>query len=254
MAKKDQSKKKNAERVAELLQIRQDMVTLLVYLRDNRITGTQSLGNLPLKAIREVTAKFINPPVLDTDIGGRIYKLRSEDEIWSLVLLHAIAEVGELLLGGRSRRLRLTPKGDEFLAVTSLAQVRYMFVTWWTRVNWLIAYSIAGMDDGLPKYFGYDTLTNLLSLKVDSWVNFESFADELIKETGLRWTSEDTTHFQRLLHGAVKKMVINILIDFGAANAEYRENPILGAPYKDLVSFKITDFGRGLLKMVDSLS
>ena len=254
MAKMDQSRKRNAERVAEQLPIRQDMVTLLVYLRDNRITGTQSLGNLPLKAIREVTSEFVNPPVLDTDIGGRVYKLRSEDEIWPLVFLHAIAEVGELLLGGRSRRLRLTPRGDEFLAVTSLAQVRYMFVTWWTRVNWLIAYSFIGMGDGLPKYFGHDTLTNLLSLKVDSWVNFETFADDLIKETGLRWMSEDTTYHRRSLHGAVKKMVINILIDFGAANGVYRENPILGAPYKDLVSFKITDFGRDLLKMVASLS
>ena len=42
------------------------MVTLLIYLRDNRVIGTQSTGNFPLKAIREVTAGFVDPPVLDT--------------------------------------------------------------------------------------------------------------------------------------------------------------------------------------------
>ena len=52
------------EQVAQVqaLPVRRDMVTLLSYLRDNRIIGTQSTGNLPLKAVREVTAQFVNPP------------------------------------------------------------------------------------------------------------------------------------------------------------------------------------------------
>jgi hypothetical protein len=41
----------NQRLVAEELALRRDVVTLLTYLRDNKVTGTQSTGNLPLKAV-----------------------------------------------------------------------------------------------------------------------------------------------------------------------------------------------------------
>ena len=50
---------------AETLPLRQDMVTLLSYGRDYNVVGTRSAGNLPLKAIREVTAHIVDPPMLD---------------------------------------------------------------------------------------------------------------------------------------------------------------------------------------------
>lgn len=49
---------------AEALPLRRDMVTLLTCVRDNRVVGTQSTGNPPLKAVREVTARFVHPPQL----------------------------------------------------------------------------------------------------------------------------------------------------------------------------------------------
>ncbi|MEW5939286.1 MAG: plasmid pRiA4b ORF-3 family protein, partial [Chloroflexota bacterium] len=55
--------------LTESLAVRRDMVTFLSYLKENRVVGTQSTGNLPLKAIREICAKFVNPPVLDEKIG-----------------------------------------------------------------------------------------------------------------------------------------------------------------------------------------
>ncbi len=105
----DRSWLKRHQRIAEELPVRQDMVTLLRYLQSNRVTGTKSLGNLPLKAVRDITAMFINPPILDHNIGERVYKVRSEDEVWPLV--HAIAEGGELLTGDRSRLFRGNSNG-----------------------------------------------------------------------------------------------------------------------------------------------
>src|SRR5689334_17841986 len=77
---------------AEKLSIRRNMITLLAYVRDNKVIGTQSTGNMPLKAVREVTACFVDPPQLDTTIGERTYRLRSETEVWSLYYLHILAE------------------------------------------------------------------------------------------------------------------------------------------------------------------
>ena len=75
-------------RQAEMAPLRRDMVTLLSFVRDNKVIGTQSTGNMPLKAIREVTAHFVNPPKLDAVIGGRTFSLRSEEDLWPLHLLH----------------------------------------------------------------------------------------------------------------------------------------------------------------------
>ncbi|NIO70893.1 MAG: hypothetical protein GTN71_18125, partial [Anaerolineae bacterium] len=116
---------------AEALPLRRDMVTLLTYLRDNRVTGTQSTGNLPLKAVREVTAHFVHPPQLESTIGDRTRRVRSEDDVWPLYFLHTLAYVGGLLEGGPSRRWRLTPDGEKFLTASSPIQVWILFAFWW---------------------------------------------------------------------------------------------------------------------------
>jgi hypothetical protein len=58
------------------------VITLLAYLRDNKVTGTQSTGNLPLKAVREICAQIVNPPKLEEVIGEYVYRVRSESEVW----------------------------------------------------------------------------------------------------------------------------------------------------------------------------
>jgi len=57
MAQMQPRDRDEVDRQAEALPLRRDMVTLLAYVRDNRVIGTQSTGNLPLKAVREVTAR-----------------------------------------------------------------------------------------------------------------------------------------------------------------------------------------------------
>ena len=116
----------NAEMVrqAEVLPLRRDMVTLLTFVRDNRVVGTQSTGNMPLKAVREVTARFVTPPELETTIGDHTYKLRSEAHLWPLYFLHILAEVGGLLAIAPARRWRLTREGEKFLGIDPLLKCR----------------------------------------------------------------------------------------------------------------------------------
>jgi hypothetical protein len=75
-------------RQAEQLAVRRDMVTLLRFVQENKVVGTQSTGNMPLKMVRAVTAEFVNPPVLDQTIGDKTYRLRSEEDVWPLYFLH----------------------------------------------------------------------------------------------------------------------------------------------------------------------
>lgn len=232
------------------LPLRRDAVTLLTYLRDHSIRGTQSTGNLTLKAVREVTAMFVDPPVLDTKIGERVYKLRTEFDVWPLYFLHSLVEVGGLLEGGPGKKLRLTPKGMQFLDLDPPVQVWFLLETWWYHTNWLIAYPYRGMGEQLPYDFSYITLHHLLSLPVERSVPFRDFADRLIQMPGLRWESENMTYAQDSLRRSIRRMVIDILGGFQAVEKHMKKVPLGNSSYQELHAFTITRLGRGLLEVL----
>jgi hypothetical protein len=101
-------------RQAESLPLRRDMATLLTFVRDSKVVGTQGIGNMPLAAIRQVTSQFVDPPRLESEVGGKTYQVRTEEDVWQLHFLHILAEVGKLIKTGRARRWRLTAKGEQF--------------------------------------------------------------------------------------------------------------------------------------------
>ena len=232
---------------AEVVAVRKDMVTLLSFVRDNKVTGTQSTGNMPLKAVREVTARFVDPPELETVIGDETYRLRSEEDLWPLYLLHVLAEVGGLMKTGRARRWRLTAQGERFLRAEPMLQVPFLLAVWWHRVNWLIAYPLQGMGDALPYFFPEATLAGLRSLPIGIAVPFDEFADRLIADTGLTWTAQDSRFAASALRGSIERMVIDMLARFGAVECKRREEPLGRGTISRLVSFDITPWGMTLL-------
>ena len=235
---------------AEALPLRRDMVTLLTFVRDNKIVGTQSTGNMPLKAVREVTARFVDPPQLDHTIGDHTYKLRTEADVWPLYFLHILAEVGGLLAIAPARRWRFTPQGQQFLATDPLLQLAFLLTVWWYEVNWLVAYPFEGMGEELPPSFNMVTYARLRSLPIGESISFEEFADGLIEEAGLTWTAPDRSAATSLLRGSIARMVIHILADFGAVTCKYREEPLGRGTTSRLVAFEISPFGEALLDAV----
>lgn len=246
----------NAEMVrqAEALPLRRDMVTLLTFVRDNKVFGTRSTGNMRLKAVREVTARFVEPPELETTIGERTRRLLSEADVWPLFFLHILAEVGGLLATARLRRWRLTPQGEEFLGRDPLLQVSFLLTIWWYQVNWLIAYPLAGMGEALPASFNQTTLARLRSLPVGTSLAFEKFAEGLIEKTGLTWTAQDSRFATMFLQGSIERMVIDVLADFGAVKCEDQEKALGQGTISELATFEITPFGRALLDAVAIMS
>ncbi len=233
---------------AEELALRRDMITLLTFVRDKKVVGTQSCGYMPLKMIRELTANFVNPPVLDAKIGDRVYKLRTEEDVWQLYFLHILGEVGVLLKTPRAKQWRLTATGKKFLQTPTLIQLWYLLMIWQHRVNWLVAYPIQGMGESLPPYLNIYTLDSLIRTPVNQRINFVEFADKLIEKAGLTWTSQDTTCHAMLLQDSIERMVIDILTSFGMVEPEYQEKPLGKGYVTELVAFKINDLGRVLLE------
>ena len=230
------------QQLAENLPLRRDMVTLLIYLRDHRVIGTQASGNLPLKAIREVTAGFVHPPILDSTIGEHTYHLRSEDNVWPLLFVHLLANYGLLLEGGQARRWLVTNDGERFLEFPPGWQIAFLASIWWKIMDWTIAFPYEGLSHGLPPRFKDRTRIYLQELPVETRIPVDEFADELIARTGLTWKSEAESA-QMILRRAIYRMVVYILGYFGMAEIEYRDNK-----YAPIVSsFKMTAFGRRLL-------
>jgi hypothetical protein len=246
----------NAEMIqqAEELPLRRDMVTLLTFVRDNKVIGTQGTGNMPLKAVRQVTARFVNPPELETVIGDHTYQLRSEADLWPLYFLHILAEVGNLLAIAPARRWRLTPHGEGFLGADPLLQTSSLLTVWWQQVNWLVAFPFSGMGEALPPSFSLITLARLRPLPVETRVSFGEFADGLIEETGLTWTAPDSSFATSSLHSSIARMVIHILANFGAVEREYREDTLGKSTISRLDAFEIVPFGQALLAAVAVMS
>jgi hypothetical protein len=231
---------------AQALPLRQDLVTLLEYVRDNKVVGTKTTGNMPLKAIREVTARFVDPPVLDATIGERTYKLRTEYDVWPLYFLHILVEVGGLVSVAPGRRWRVTPDAPQFLQLDPLFQLAYLLFVWWFNVNWLVAYPFEGIGEDLPEAFERVTLSRLHYLRVGAEVPFDAFADGLIANTALAWSVPELDHARMFLRSAIKRMVVDVLEDFGGCKSTYRENPLVKS-IQDLDTFEITPLGAALL-------
>ncbi|MEW6404638.1 MAG: plasmid pRiA4b ORF-3 family protein [Chloroflexota bacterium] len=245
-----QGLKKEQCAFAESLPVRRDMVTLLTYFKEKRPVGTQSTGNLKLKDVREVCARFVSPPVLDEKIGDQVYKLRSEEDVFWLFYLHMLANTGSLVTGGLSRVWKLTPGGEAFLDLPAPAQLGYMLSIWWHEEDWRIAFPVSGLDRGLPPNFRKITLARLLELKAGKWVSYEQFADELIVMTRLTWPSEDQTFVEDILRGVIERLIIYPLASFGCLECKHRTKTRNGFKSKDLVEICLTSLGKGLLEIL----
>ncbi len=234
--------------VIDTLALRRDMVTLLTYFKEKRPVGTQSTGNLPLKAVREICAQFVNPPVLDEKIGGKLYKLRSEEDVFALFYLHMLASTGGLVTGGQARVWKLTSSGEDFLNAAPPLQLGFMLDVWWHYEDWRIAFPVSGLSQGLPVNFRKIILRGLLELPVGETSDYEPFADELIKETRFTWSSLDQDVSKMIRRSAIARMVIYPLADFGVLEYEHKERTNNGYTSKYLAEIRLTPLGKGLLE------
>jgi hypothetical protein len=234
--------------VAEVLPLRRDVITLLTYLRDNRVTGTKSTGNLPLKAVHEICARFVNPPKLEVIVDEYVYRVRTETDVWPLLFRHVLVSVGGLVIGGLGRRWKLTLLGERFLAEPATQQVWLLLVTWWVQTNWAIASPYDFEDGYLAAGFSRLTLEHLLNLSMGESVSFEYFTDRIIEDLRMVWPDEDLDRACRILRSIIERLVINPLIDFGILQTEYEPHKTLGAEFRELSAFLITPFGRSLLQ------
>lgn len=236
--------------IAGSVELRQNMVTFLHFIQDNKVVGTQSTGNMPLKMISQLSKELVNPPKLENKVGDKIYRVRSETEVWDIYFPHILADGGNLVRISRGKQWKLTPLGVNFLKTPELIQLWFLLMIWWNRINWLVAFQVMGIGEKLPLNFVRSTIDHLLFHINESSISFDDFADSLIDKTGLTWTSQDKTFHQIFLHAAIEHIVINSHKQFGILDTEYEDEFIGNYKTKKLKSFKFTTLGKTLIEAI----
>ena len=237
---------------ANELALRRDVETLITYLRDHKVTGTQSTGNLTLKAVAEISAGFVEPPQLERRIGTHVYRFRSEEEVWPVFFIHVLAWAAGLVSGGQGRRWRLNECGEAFASAPAFGQVLALLSAWWYRVNWLIAVRYSLFGDSLPDNFQRIVLTELRGLPVGKDVEFDPFVDRLIDQVGWTWAQPEPHNIRGHLGGSVHSIVVDPLEHFGVLSTRGAKDADSFFERLKLSSFSLTDFGRALIEAIAS--
>ena len=239
--------KNEYEMAAKAIALRQDVITFLNYLKVNKVTGTQSTGNLPRKAVEGIAGRFVNPPELETKAGDIVFRFHSEVEIWPVYFVHTLAEGAGLIDGGPGRRWCLTDAGENFPTLPAIAQVWILFAAWWYRINWLIAYPVDIFGNMLPDHFLRALTARLLEIPIGKQIPFEPFADQLIQIIHWTWPTQETEYSQGYQRMAIERMVIDPLESFGLLTTQHERDSGRSYPYQKLISLSTTGLGKALL-------
>jgi hypothetical protein len=238
------------EAAAQALPLRQDLVALLTYLKENKVTGTQSTGNLPRKAVAEIAARFVDPPSLTETVGGVSFSFRSEEDVWPVYFSHLLVHGAALVTGGPSRIWKVTSVGENFLKLPAVAQAWDMFITWWYRIYWPIALPISGFGDLSQELLRTETSNAFKTLPIDQPVDYGSFAEGLAKAAGVDLAEYDSETSQMIIYSAIDQIIIDPLENFGVLVVERQPETRLDVDILRAVSFKVTEFGKMLLDTV----
>jgi hypothetical protein len=238
------------EETAKALALRLDVVTFLEYIQENKVTGTQSTGNLPRKAIDAIAPRFVHPPALESRFGDVVFRYQTEVEVWPLFFIHALARGAELIRGGPGRRWTLTSAGEHFLGLPAVAQVWTLLDCWWNRMNWRIAYSEDLPSDSFQEWAAPTAAAQLAALPAGDPQPFEAFADQLIEAAGWKLPKQVSDRAQIEFREAILYMVFEPLENFGVLTTPREKDYSRLQDTQPWISFSLTGFGLALLKSI----
>ena len=225
------------------LALRRDIVEMLTYIQNNKVVGTATTGNFPLKTVEEMGKLFVDPIEMWFPDGER--RFLSEQEIDILYFYHVLANTGQLLTGGKGRKWRLTELGRRFLEESPAWQYWHLFVTFWTRTNWLSVTYVNVPEAEITNPFKLYFLFLCQKLSPTFGVTFERFVENLARNTNIAWPSLFLSDEKEHL---VERVCINPFISFGVFQADYEVREYKYSSRYHLNRITITKLGASVVK------
>ncbi|HPH97059.1 MAG TPA: plasmid pRiA4b ORF-3 family protein [Anaerolineaceae bacterium] len=204
------------EQIALDMELRRDMVSFLGYLNEKKVTGTQSTGNLPRKAIEGIAARFVHPIELESRFGDTVIRFQNEYDVPQIYFLHLMANDADLIDGGKAKRWRMTELGEKFLEMPPLMQVCFLFLGWWALTDWRMIYPWEVFDDVDYAAFISAAYGLLQTMPVNSPMLYDDFVRGCLQENKLLKNGATVNEDRMSLYKyAIKHMLVNTLENFG---------------------------------------
>ncbi len=235
--------------MARDLPLRGDMVTLLNYLAENKVRGTDATGNFPLKHIRAITADFVDPPVLDHKFRDRVYKLRTEDQVRPLKRLHLLACLAGLIHGGEKMRWVLTEQGAAFLELAPEEQVWFLFRTAFDHFFWI--YDDSPHLDPDPVVLKAVLLAVFREYTPGVVVSMTDLASDFSTHLEIHIDSDDPQFAQRRREWLLERVFVEPFVWFGILERVEAVSTVDSYRFANLKAVRLTDFGQRLLPWLD---
>lgn len=229
--------------------LRRDVITLMTYLIENKVTGTKASGNFPLKDVRGIAEGFVDPPVLDEKIGDKLYKLRSEDEVPDMLFIHHFSNLAGLIIGGENQQWQVTHYGKSFLQATPLEQVWFLTNFWFLGFHWDNCLPYEDNILGSNAYtFQQLLLSTLVNYPVGETVSINQLFDAMeLRLPGWERKFGFGGRFSNHKMHYFEKIVLEPFYKLGLFEILTKESDILPG-FFDITDITITDFGKTLMQ------
>lgn len=227
-----------------------DFVSFLSFLKGSPAPLTQT-GNLGLKALALIS-EFIPQPPIFKEIG---FSLRSESNWRYLEEIDVLAKIMSLTMR-RKKRLILTRRGKDYLALPEAERYRRLFAAYWREINWAWLFPF-GTDKGEPPaqrlQLNRDkALKEMLDFKKNEagWSDFESFAEHLRKTLDLKLINHLGEDLPERVQDCVRDLILRHFRWFGLVEYDRPEDDIR-YDHKEVSSFRLTPRGLSFLKTLE---
>jgi hypothetical protein len=225
------------------------MNAMLTYIRDNKVTGTKSKGNIPRKAVREIIEGSPYAKDLLSMIGGAPGNFRNVEEFPPFVYTYSLAVEADLITGGPGEQWHMTLDGEAFLNEDPRIQLGVMFLTWWYEINWLMATPLAALGSEMTDELRPLAYQSLIPLPVDQVVPFHKYAEPFLKDLNTSFEKNSTIK-EEVLSNFLGAVILVPLQGFGIIRIDVEVSQPDSAEFPIVKAVKLTPLGKEILSIL----
>ena len=234
--------------------LRKNILIMLEYLQKNHVVGTEKLGNLPLKAVREIYKKFDNVPMPAILLQPFLQTIRSEDDVEQLVFVHKFAYISKLIEGGKKIPWKITPAGEQFQQFNELEQTTILFLSWLMALGLDEDAEDEDISCDLPFEFHFSLIEALFQCPAGIEMTYTDFWNIWAEEHHLPFEKMEGEHASEIFQALIEQTIMIPMIEFGVIKGKAGEAmPVLDSdanPLSSLRTFQLTPLGKSLGEII----
>jgi len=229
------------------LPLRRDVVSLVTYIKEHKIKGTNSTGNFPRNAVQDIASLLAVPPVLKHEFRDLTIEFRYERDVRPVYTVHLLAYLAGLIEGSKGHSWSLTSEGKNFLISSSSEHFFILFITWWFKGDWSDFPVSFQIKDGFEIQFLDVVHSTLMELSPRESTDYSTFVLRMMELTGLKFSTHDFDSGLSRLKSDFEFAIVEPLESFAVLTTERKKNHDM-FDYAELSTISLTEIGCKILK------